>query len=96
MFRRGLRSVGDLRGSRPNVPASLADIYDRFYMLDHDGMSGHITSQSAVVELDEMGITRPAERLAVRQVWKLMESKQRDAWDKVKGKEKEKDGHSSP
>ena len=94
MNRRKLRTVGDLRGRRPEVPSCLVDIYEAFYLLDRDGMSGRVQLSSMREMLALLEIGERAEQMAVIRIWRRMDAKRHDADEKLR--EKERDGKAGP
>lgn len=72
--RAGIKTVGNLVNAKPEVPSYLADIYDRFYLLDRDGMSGRVTVGSMREILDELEIRDRAVRLRIIQLWRAMDT----------------------
>jgi len=78
----GIQTVGDLVNTKPGIPSYLVDIYDAFYLLDRDGMSGRTLVGSMRSVLDEIGITDRATRLRIIKAWRVMDSEQTNAKDR--------------
>ena len=62
---RDVHSISDLVRRRHDIPSHLADIYEAFYLLDRDGMSGRATVGSMRDLLDEMEVSDRSERRAL-------------------------------
>jgi hypothetical protein len=65
---------GGILQRKPALRPHLSDLYEDFYEIDRDGMSGSLTFHGMNDMLDEHGITDRQERKAVRLVWKQMEA----------------------
>lgn len=85
MAKIGRKTVGDLRGRKPSIPSYLFDVYDTFYLLDRDGMSGRAQVGSMRAMLDEIGIEDRVSRLAIIRIWRAMDNEQHRVEKEEKG-----------
>ena len=84
MRKHRLKTVGDLRGKRPEVSAYLQDIYDAFYLLDRDGWTGRVRLDSMREMLAEMEVANRADRLRILSIWRQMDAEQRETDKRLK------------
>lgn len=83
-----LRTVGNLRGRRPEVPSFLSDIYEAFYLLDRDGISGRVQLSSMRLMLEMLSIEERAEQFLVMRIWRQMDARRHEADERLRKEEK--------
>ena len=81
---RGVHSVSDLIRRRHDIPSHLLDVYEAFYLLDRDGMSGRATVGSMRDLLDEMEVGDRSDRMTIIRIWRGMDAERHEASERLK------------
>lgn len=75
----------------PEVLRGLRWVWDAYWEIDRDGMSGALTMTGMRAVLDEWGVTDRERRYEIRQLWRAMHAEEANIREKNR-----KESHGSP